>query len=107
MQSGAKDIKPRKGQTCTRYPDSVERQIYYNPFQDGKEVFVKRGDIPGLEPIWLEDKGEARYKVYDFLNQQNLRVVKEIEPRTCDEMSKDMNRDRTLLVNEINNNNPK
>ena len=70
-------------------------------------MFVKRNDIPGLEPIWDEDKGEARYKVYDFLNKQNLRLVTEIEPQTCKEMSKIMNRERTILVNEINTNNSK
>ena len=107
LQSAAKDIKPKKGQAHMRYPDTVEKQVYYNGLGDGKEVFVKRSDIPDLEPIWLEDKGEARSKVYEFLNQQNLRVVSEIEPPSCDELSKLMNRERTLLVNEINNNNPK
>ena len=40
---------------------------------------MKRRDIPELEPMWGDDKGEARHKVYNFLNSQNLRLVKEIE----------------------------
>ena len=53
--------------------------MYYNPFNEGDEFYVKRKDIPELEPMWGYDKGEARSKVYSFLNSQNLRLVKEIE----------------------------
>ena len=80
--------------------------MYYNPFNEGNEFFVKRKDIPGLEPMWGDDKGEARHKVYDFLNSQNLRLVKEIEPNENQELIKNLNQQATTLVTEINENNP-
>ena len=71
-----KDIKNKQG---PKYPEDTDKQVYYNPFNEGDEFFVKRKDIPELEPMWGDDKGEARHKVYNFLNSQNLRLVKEIE----------------------------
>ena len=100
----AKGIKLKPGE---QLDTSLERQIYYNPFNYGKEVFLKRDDIPELEPLYGDDKGEATYKVYNFINQQNLRLVKEFEPSSCDELSKLIKRDKTVLVNEINNNSQK
>lgn len=71
-----KDIKHKKG---PKYPEATEKQVYYNPFNEGDEFYVKRKDIPELEPMWGDDKGEARHKVYNFLNNQNLRLVKEVD----------------------------
>jgi len=42
---------------------------YFNPFNDGNEVFVKRDDIPKLKPIWGDEKGDASKKVYEFINK--------------------------------------
>ena len=56
--------------------------------------------------MWGDDKGEARQKVYSFLNSQNLRLVKEIESKAYREMVKDIEGQHTTLVNEINENNP-
>ena len=50
------------------YPDKVQRHVYFNPFYEGSEQYVKRKDIPDLEPLWGDDKGEARIKVHSFLN---------------------------------------
>ena len=71
-----KEIKKKQG---PKYTEEAEKHVYYNPFNEGDEFFVKRKDIPELEPMWGDDKGEARTKVYSFLNSQNLRLVKEIE----------------------------
>ena len=81
--------------------------MYYNPFNEGDEYFVKRQDIPELEPMWGDDKGEARYKIYNFLNSQNLRVVKEIESKDVERTWKALSAQATTLVTEINENNPK
>lgn len=63
-----------------------KHQVYYNPVTKGEEIFVKREDVPNLEPLWGDDKGEARDKIYSFLNKQNLRIVKQIEPKSCSKM---------------------
>lgn len=76
-ENEVKDIKSKQG---PKYSEQVEKHVYYNPFNEGNEFFVKRKDIPELEPMWGDDKGEARDKVYSFLNSQNLRLVREIEP---------------------------
>ena len=57
--------------------------------------------------MWGFDKGEARVKVFEFMNNQNLRVVKEIEPSSFDSLVQQMSRNKTTLVNEISHNNPK
>lgn len=43
---------------------------------------MKKEDVPPLEPMWGDDKGETRSKIYNFLNQQNIRIVKQIEPNS-------------------------
>ena len=67
---------------------------------------MQRDDIPELNPMWADDKGDARHKVYKFLNDQNLRVIKEIEPQTYDNMVTELARISTTLVKEINEHNP-
>ena len=57
--------------------------------------------------MWGYDKGEARSKVYSFLNSQNLRLVKEIESQNEQKITKDLNAEATTLVTEINEHNPK
>jgi hypothetical protein len=46
-----------KGYT-PKYPEKAKKQVYFNPYTEGKEVFVKRKDLPELEPMWGDDKGE-------------------------------------------------
>ena len=103
-----KDIQTKKGYAPKLYHKKEDQDTYYNPFYAGDEVYVKRKDIPELEPMWGDDKGEARYKVYKFLNDQNLRLVKEIESSKSREnlMTNQQNKDATL-IGEINENNLK
>ena len=102
----SKNFKPRRQGYETTYPKKVDRKVYFNPFNKGEEVFVKRDDIPELEPMWADDKGEARQKVYSFLNEQNLRMVQEMEPHTYQKLVTELARISTTLVNEINEHNP-
>jgi len=106
LRAAAKGIKTRRGRTEKKYESTVERRVYYNPFHDGKEVFVHRDDIPELDPIWGQEKGQARSKMYEFINSQNLRLVREIEPMTCAELSKIISCNKTSLVSEISALNP-
>lgn len=62
-----RNLKGKKGYTL-KYSDEHERQVYFNPLIEGNEVFMQRQDIPDLVPIWDENKGDARHKVYNFLN---------------------------------------
>ena len=92
-------LRSKKGYT-PKYPETVAHDVYFNPLFVGKEVFVKREDIPSLEPMWGEDKGEAKHKVYDYLNNQNLRVVSEIATTSPSSPH------GTMLLYEINAHNP-
>ena len=72
QETVAREIKLKAGE---QLDSSAERHIYYNPFNYGKEVFLKRDDIPELEPMYGDDKGEATYKVYNFMNEANFFLI--------------------------------
>ena len=79
LEGNVKDFK-RKKHFEMRYPEAVERHIYFNPFNEGNEVYVKKHDVPKFSPLNTEGKKKARDKVHAYLNKQNLRLAKEIEP---------------------------
>ena len=87
----------KKGHT-PKYSEQLTKQVYFNPYSKGNEVFVKRKDLPELEPMWGDDKGEFIEKVYKFLNTQNLRIVKEIEPKSCQAIAEDLAGPATMMV---------
>lgn len=68
---------------------------------------MKREDVPNLEPMWGDNKGEARDKIFSFLNKQNLRIVTQVEPRSCSKMLETVKDPAPALVQEINDTNPK
>ena len=57
--------------------------------------------------MWGDDKAEAKHKVVEYINQQNLRIVKELEPSICFKMIKDINANDSSMVHAVNENNPK
>ena len=47
------------------------------------EPYDKIKDIPPLEPVFSKTKMTPRAKIFKYLNQQNIRLAYEIEPKSA------------------------
>ena len=80
------DVKPLKGLNSSYEPRKRHdncKKIYYNPLTTDHEVVIKNRDMPELRPLWAKDKGSPKRQIFNYLNNQNLRLAYEVEHSTC------------------------